>query len=307
MSRLFGRQPKCHSSALSQQDQNSSGVADICELHMKKGTRQSMLHETQRARAQGPDRTLVERVDRLKEGWGDVRASTVKRGTATQDLRVGPRKATPLPRREMPARKKEKTGKARHSPMKYLRTFAAVCGPGRREQRSRREGTGGTVVLEGRPRIVILVLRPGVRPLDARRGREWRKGRCWREVVEGRSSRKEYGPPRVEIETEEKKEGEQKERARRSERVDEKERGEGASIKEMQSAMGGKYVCAEEQRGEGREGDEDQYYEGRCEPCSGDGRTVLARMKRQDYLLVGKKTEVAHAKDAMEEKRMGGS
>jgi hypothetical protein len=47
-------------------------------------------------------------------------------------------------------------------------------------------------------------------------------------------------------------------------------------------------ACAEEQRGEGRKDDDGQYYEGRCEPGGGEGRTVLARMKRQDYLWIRK-------------------
>jgi hypothetical protein len=44
MSREKARQPKCHSSALSQQDQNSSEIADIREIHIKCSTR-SMLHK----------------------------------------------------------------------------------------------------------------------------------------------------------------------------------------------------------------------------------------------------------------------
>jgi hypothetical protein len=67
-------------------------------------------------------------------------------------------------------------------------------------------------------------------------------------------------------------------------------RGQGANTKEKQSAMEGKYR-GRAQRGEGRKDDDGQYYEGRCEPGGGEGRTVLARMKRQDYLWIRKRSE----------------
>jgi hypothetical protein len=90
--------------------------------------------------------------------------------------------ARPPPRREMPTpqnlshrnmqertphncpspqskkKKKEKTGKT-FSPTKQLTTPTAVCGPGRRQSPSCRERTGGAVVLEGKPRVVTLVVR----------------------------------------------------------------------------------------------------------------------------------------------------
>ncbi|KAJ6557489.1 hypothetical protein B0H19DRAFT_1070149 [Mycena capillaripes] len=66
-----------------------SEIADICELHMEKCSVLSM-HETRRARAKSPDGTCAQRVERVKEGWGDVRSSTGKGGTATHDLRVRP-------------------------------------------------------------------------------------------------------------------------------------------------------------------------------------------------------------------------
>ncbi|KAJ7240947.1 hypothetical protein C8J57DRAFT_1245065 [Mycena rebaudengoi] len=57
MSREKVRQPKCHCSALSRQDQNFSGIADICELRMKQCSTRSMLQETRKARAESPDET----------------------------------------------------------------------------------------------------------------------------------------------------------------------------------------------------------------------------------------------------------
>ncbi|KAJ6466233.1 hypothetical protein C8R45DRAFT_1020988 [Mycena sanguinolenta] len=72
--------------ALSQQDQNPSEIADICELRMSKCRMRSMLHEAGRARAQSLDGTPAQRVVHVKHGWCDVRASTGKRGTATHDL-----------------------------------------------------------------------------------------------------------------------------------------------------------------------------------------------------------------------------
>ncbi|KAJ7911263.1 hypothetical protein B0H13DRAFT_1875920 [Mycena leptocephala] len=51
-------------------------------------------------RAQSPDGTPAQRVERVKEGWGNVRASTGKHGPATHDLRVRP---AIQHRREMPA------------------------------------------------------------------------------------------------------------------------------------------------------------------------------------------------------------
>jgi hypothetical protein len=73
---------------LSQQDQDPSEIADICGFHRKKCSTRSNLQETRRARAQSPDGTPAQRVERLKEGWSDVRASTGKRGTTMHDLRV---------------------------------------------------------------------------------------------------------------------------------------------------------------------------------------------------------------------------
>jgi hypothetical protein len=51
--------------------------------------------------------------------------------------------------------------------------------------------------------------------------------------------------------------------------------------------------------------DEGQDYEGKRE--AGGGRTVLARMKRQDHRWIRKRSEVARAKDGMEERRRGES
>ncbi|KAJ7289602.1 hypothetical protein C8J57DRAFT_1459537 [Mycena rebaudengoi] len=189
---------------------NSSEIADICELHMKKGTTQSMLHETRRARAQSPDGTFVGRVERVKEGWGDIRASTSRRGTAMHDLRVRPAKqhpshagnprfAGPLAPKDVtenpqnpasPQSKKQgekRQAKDRHSPTKTTARFR----------------TDGAVVLEGRPRVVVLVLLRlgfGVHLRAQRRDSRALVLRWPRmvviekevalEVVEGRSSRK---------------------------------------------------------------------------------------------------------------------
>ncbi|KAF8147229.1 hypothetical protein K438DRAFT_1944227 [Mycena galopus ATCC 62051] len=88
--RMRTGQLKCHFSALSQEDQNPSEIADIRELRMKLCNTRSMLHQTRRARAQTPNGTPAQRVEHIKEGWGDVRASKSKRGNATHDLRVRP-------------------------------------------------------------------------------------------------------------------------------------------------------------------------------------------------------------------------
>ncbi|KAJ6605218.1 hypothetical protein DFH09DRAFT_1269563 [Mycena vulgaris] len=63
-----------------------------------------------------------------------------------------------------PIEERKDRQKDRHSPTKQLPTSTAVCGPGWHEQRSRRERTGGAVVLEDRPCVVVLVvLRSGFR------------------------------------------------------------------------------------------------------------------------------------------------
>jgi hypothetical protein len=55
--------------------------------------------------------------------------------------------------------RKEKTDKDRHSPTKQLLTSTVVYGPNWREHRSRRERVDiGAVVLEGKPRVVVLVV-----------------------------------------------------------------------------------------------------------------------------------------------------
>jgi hypothetical protein len=145
MSREKAGQPKCHSSALSQQDENSSEIVDICELHTKKCRTRSMLRKTRRARAESPDGTPVQRVERVKKGWGDVRASTGKRGTTTHGLH---HMEMPAPQNlshrnmqerspKIPHRDNRKNEERKDSPAKQLPTSTAVCGPGGREQRSR--------------------------------------------------------------------------------------------------------------------------------------------------------------------------
>jgi hypothetical protein len=59
----------------------------------------------------------------------------------------------------------EKNKERKDSPTKQLPTSTAVCDPGGREQRSRQKRADiGTVVLEGKPRVVVLaVLRLGFR------------------------------------------------------------------------------------------------------------------------------------------------
>jgi hypothetical protein len=66
---------------------------------------------------------------------------------------------------KIPHRHNRKNEERKDSPTKQLRTSTAVCGPRGREQRSHRERTDiGTVVLEGKLRVVILiVLRLGFR------------------------------------------------------------------------------------------------------------------------------------------------
>jgi hypothetical protein len=81
-----------------------------------------------------------------------------------------PRKTTPLPRRERENPKishphNRKNEERKDSPTKKLPASTAVCGPGVRVQRSRRERADiGAVALEGKPRVVVLVvLRLGFR------------------------------------------------------------------------------------------------------------------------------------------------
>jgi hypothetical protein len=66
---------------------------------------------------------------------------------------------------KVPHRHNRNNEERKDSPTKQLLTSTAVCGPGGREQRSRRERTDiGAVVLEGKPRVVVLiVLRLGFR------------------------------------------------------------------------------------------------------------------------------------------------
>jgi hypothetical protein len=74
--------------------------------------------------------------------------------------------------------------------------------------------------------------------------------------------------------------------------VNERERVQGASAKEMQSAMKGKYGGrAQRNRGEARKDDDGQDYEGRRGPGGGEGRTVLGRIKRLDHRWVRKRSE----------------
>jgi hypothetical protein len=60
---------------------------------------------------------------------------------------------------KIPHRHNRKNEEGKYSLTKQLPTSTAVCGPGGREQRSRRERADiGTVVLEGKPRVVVLVV-----------------------------------------------------------------------------------------------------------------------------------------------------
>ncbi|KAJ7862435.1 hypothetical protein B0H13DRAFT_2566476 [Mycena leptocephala] len=95
MPREKPRQPKCHSSALSPQDQNSSGSANICKLHIRKCSTQSMLQQTRRTRTQSRDGTPAQRVKRFKESWADVRKSIRKRRSA-KTISFPRRKCRPL-------------------------------------------------------------------------------------------------------------------------------------------------------------------------------------------------------------------
>ncbi|KAF8145866.1 hypothetical protein K438DRAFT_2096857 [Mycena galopus ATCC 62051] len=110
---------KCHYSVLLQQDQDSSKIADVYELHMKKCNTQSMLHQTQRARAQTPDGTPPQQVARVEEGWGDVRASTGKRGTTTQGLRISLAKRHPSHAGKCPLRRTSRTETRKREPPKF--------------------------------------------------------------------------------------------------------------------------------------------------------------------------------------------
>ncbi|KAF8157671.1 hypothetical protein K438DRAFT_1777163 [Mycena galopus ATCC 62051] len=233
--RMRARQRKCHSSALSQQDQKS----DECSVR-------SILHQTRRARAQIPNGMPAPRVEHVKEGWGDVRASKGKRGNATHALRV-------------------------HSSYMY--------GPGRREERSRRERIGGAVVFEYKPRVVVLVvLRLGFGRAFLRSGAmlvglcsAWCALRSWVVMMEEDMALEAAQGPRPKRQGKEqggvgmggRKSGAWGAQMRRS------------RVKVQGVSNGGKarWVCAEEQ-GEtrGRMDDEGQDYEGKLEVAGGGGR-----------------------------------
>ncbi|KAJ6528196.1 hypothetical protein B0H19DRAFT_1083719 [Mycena capillaripes] len=113
-----------------------SEIADICELHMEECSVLSR-HETRRARAQSSKGTPAQRVERVKEIWGDDRSSTGKGGTATHDLRVRPSYVGKCPlcgkhgrdnpknsaSRQSKNQGKKRRAKDRHSPTKQLLTW----------------------------------------------------------------------------------------------------------------------------------------------------------------------------------------
>ncbi|KAJ7351551.1 hypothetical protein DFH08DRAFT_806271 [Mycena albidolilacea] len=86
MSREKARQPKYHSPARLSVGSESQRDRRHLRIHMKKCRTRSMLHKTRRARAESPDGTPVQRVERVQKGWGAVRTFTGKRRTATHDL-----------------------------------------------------------------------------------------------------------------------------------------------------------------------------------------------------------------------------
>ncbi|KAJ6528161.1 hypothetical protein B0H19DRAFT_1083687 [Mycena capillaripes] len=247
-------------------------------------------HETRRARAQSPDGTPAQRVERVREGWG--RRPFIHRQGRDRDTRPP---CPPLLRREMPApwkawkrqpqkfripiikkQGKRRRAKNRHSP-KQLLTSTVVCSPGRHEQRSAEKALVVQTACPS-PRSAAPMFQASL-PLDARRGRGW-----WRqeEAVLDRTGGRPVVPkgarPAAGWETEEEREGEQRERARRSGGrwteelcvwcANGRKRGEGASTKETQSAMEGKYGGRAQRNGGKRRrrmDDEGQNYEGKRE------------------------------------------
>jgi hypothetical protein len=124
-----------------------------------------------KGKVESPEGTPAQGVGRVKEVW----ASTGRRATPTHDLHHAgnARSAEPLaakharenpPQLPVPTIKKKKErkqrqAKHRHPPTKQLTTPTEVCGPCQCQPPSCRERTGGAVVLEGKPRVVTLVVR----------------------------------------------------------------------------------------------------------------------------------------------------
>ncbi|KAJ7254187.1 hypothetical protein C8J57DRAFT_1236912 [Mycena rebaudengoi] len=231
MSREKARQPKWHTSTLSQQDQTSSEIADIRELHMEKCSKCPL------------------------------------RGTScTKKYKREPPKFRIFTIEET---KKEKRGKDRHSPTKQLPPSTAVRAPGRREQRSRRERTGGgacqTCCIWASGGVVTFVLWCCARCA----ARSWvvvTEEEAALEVMEGRSSRNEHGSRRVRVceetvETEEEREGgrRREDSGVRGRCTEErwvwganKERLKAPALRRSQRWREVRWACAEEEGGEAR-------------------------------------------------------
>ncbi|KAF8143426.1 hypothetical protein K438DRAFT_1945819 [Mycena galopus ATCC 62051] len=304
MRREKTRHPKCHSSALSQQDQNSSEIADIREFRMKKCSTRRMLHQT---RAQSPDGTPAQPVERVKEGWGDVRASTGKRGTATQDLRISLAKRHPSHAGKCPFRRTSRTEtRKREAPQFRVPRIKNI-----KKRQCVALATRGAVVLEDRPPIVVFILvRLG---FLARLRAQWRNARAvvlrWSwvvmteeevalEVVEG-------GPPERSMACSGSGSVKRKRGGRKSGAGGAQMRRSGfkahAPRRHSQRWVESTVGVRRRAGGEARKDDEGQDCEGRHQPGGGGGRTVPARMKRQDHRWIRKRREVARAKEAMEE------
>ncbi|KAJ7351603.1 hypothetical protein DFH08DRAFT_935176 [Mycena albidolilacea] len=216
---------------------DSSEIADICKLYMKK--------------CQNPDGTLVQRVERVKKGWGAVRASTGKRGTAMHGLHhtwkcpLRRTSCTETCKREVPNFRIatiEKTGKENTHPQNNCPLPPqCVALAGARLRAQRRDS-----------RAVVLVMMEEEERERAREsggGAGGRKGdACGTQMR--RSAAKAQAP---------------RTRSRRAQRNREKRRR--------------------------RADDEGQDEEGKHEAGGGGGRTVLARTKRQDHRWKDKKEE----------------
>ncbi|KAJ7258596.1 hypothetical protein C8J57DRAFT_1234195 [Mycena rebaudengoi] len=143
---------------MSRERRDSESATPAAELELQRDRRHLRgPHKEVQVRAESRGGTRAQWVESVKEGWGDVHASTGRRETTTPDLRVRPQNDIPPtepapknPGSPIEKTKKEKTGK------RSLLTHEN--GPGRREQRNRRERTDGAVVLEDGPRVVDLVL-----------------------------------------------------------------------------------------------------------------------------------------------------
>ncbi|KAJ7429862.1 hypothetical protein B0H11DRAFT_2400460, partial [Mycena galericulata] len=184
---------------------DSSEIADMCELDMKSAvccTKSKGEGRKLRRDAHTAGRACQRRLGDVRACAGPQRTNSAFRPAERHSSHAG------TCQNSASHNKKETTGKYRHSPTKQLPTSTVVRSPGRREQQSRREGTGGA--LGYRPHIVVrVVLRLGFRHAFVHSvAMLWCCAWCAstsrvvteEEVaLEGRSSRKDHDPRQVGI------------------------------------------------------------------------------------------------------------